>query len=85
MKTLPILAAAGLVGTTGGLLMAEVDNAPARAKQRAAQEAVEQSVHYEGCDTVRMLGKAPLYRGQPGYGAHMDGDGDGIACEPHRH
>jgi hypothetical protein len=83
MKSLIILAAAGLVGTAGGLLMAEVDKAPARAEQRAAQEAAEQSVYYEGCDEVRLLGKAPLYRGQPGYGTHMDGDNDGIACEPH--
>jgi len=33
---------------------------------------------------VRDLGKAPLYRGQPGYRIGMDGDNDGIACEPHR-
>ncbi|MFC4594438.1 excalibur calcium-binding domain-containing protein [Sphingobium tyrosinilyticum] len=22
--------------------------------------------------------------GQPGYGAHLDRDGDGVACEPYR-
>ncbi|WP_188643332.1 excalibur calcium-binding domain-containing protein [Tsuneonella deserti] len=46
--------------------------------------AVEASVHYAGCDEVRLLGKAPLYSGQPGYRIDMDGDGDGIACEPYR-
>ncbi|WP_073875660.1 excalibur calcium-binding domain-containing protein [Streptomyces sp. CB00316] len=24
-----------------------------------------------------------MYTGQPGYGDHLDRDGDGIACEPH--
>jgi len=42
-----------------------------------------QSVHYAGCNEVRAAGKAPLYEGQPGYRADMDGDGDGVACEPH--
>jgi len=46
--------------------------------------AVEASVHYAGCNEVRDEGKAPLYRGQPGYRIGMDGDNDGIACEPHR-
>ena len=40
---------------------------------------------YPGCDSVRAAGRAPLYAGQPGYREDMDGDGDGIACEPHRH
>ena len=44
---------------------------------------VEQSVHYAGCNEVREAGKAPLYAGEPGYRADMDGDGDGVACEPH--
>ena len=49
----------------------------------AARDAVEQSVHYSGCHEVRAAGKAPLHRGDPGYGEHMDGDGDGVACEPY--
>jgi Excalibur calcium-binding domain len=61
-----------------------VYNFPAVTEEEiAAQGAVEQSVHYSGCNEVRALGKAPLYRGDPGYGEHMDGDGDGIACEPY--
>lgn len=43
------------------------------------------NVFYTGCDEVRAAGKAPLYQGQPGYREGMDGDLDGIACEPHRH
>jgi hypothetical protein len=45
--------------------------------------AAQQSVHYSGCNEVRAAGKAPLHEGEPGYRAEMDGDGDGIACEPH--
>src|SRR5690349_6260204 len=29
--------------------------------------AVEQSVHYSGCNEVRAAGKAPLHAGEPGY------------------
>lgn len=39
---------------------------------------------YRGCREARAAGVTPLYRGTPGYGAHMDGDGDGIACEDYR-
>lgn len=49
-----------------------------------AATAPDQSVYYAGCNAVRAAGKAPLYAGQPGYRSAMDGDGDGIACEPHR-
>lgn len=39
---------------------------------------------YRNCAEARRAGAAPLRRGTPGYGPHMDGDGDGIACEPVR-
>ena len=42
------------------------------------------TVHYSGCNEVRAAGKAPLNEGDPGYSEGMDGDGDGIACEPIR-
>ncbi|WP_294054528.1 excalibur calcium-binding domain-containing protein [Sphingomonas sp.] len=54
---------------------------PLTAEQVAERE---QSVHYSGCNEARADGAAPIYRGQPGYREEMDGDGDGIACEPHR-
>ena len=44
----------------------------------------ERSVYYPGCDAVRAAGLDPLYAGQPGYREEMDGDGDGVACEPYR-
>ena len=36
---------------------------------------------FENCDAARAAGAAPVHRGEPGYGAHLDGDGDGTACE----
>ena len=45
---------------------------------------IEQSVTYSGCNEVRAAGKSPIYAGQPGYRAELDGDSDGIACEPIR-
>ena len=45
---------------------------------------IERSVTYSGCNEVRAAGKAPIVAGQPGYRPDMDGDDDGIACEPAR-
>jgi hypothetical protein len=39
------------------------------------------SVYYPNCVAARAAGAAPIYRGQPGYGSHLDRDGDGKACE----
>ncbi|KAB8288624.1 deoxyribonuclease [Bifidobacterium ramosum] len=39
------------------------------------------TVYYKNCAAVRAAGKAPLYRGQPGYRPALDRDKDGIACE----
>jgi hypothetical protein len=60
------------------------EETPAIAPGDADPAALEQSVHYSGCDVVRAAGKAPLHSGEPGYRSDMDGDGDGVACEPHR-
>lgn len=36
---------------------------------------------FASCAAARAAGKAPLYRGDPGYSERLDRDGDGIACE----
>jgi hypothetical protein len=53
-------------------------------QQAAATKTSGSSLSYPNCRAARAAGAAPLYAGQPGYGPHMDGDGDGIACEPYR-
>ncbi len=37
--------------------------------------------YYKNCSEARAAGAAPIHRGQPGYGSHLDRDNDGIACE----
>lgn len=39
---------------------------------------------FANCDEARAAGAAPVLRGEPGYGPHLDGDNDGIGCEPYR-
>ncbi|MBB5235952.1 MULTISPECIES: excalibur calcium-binding domain-containing protein [Deinococcus] len=39
------------------------------------------SVSYRTCAAARAAGAAPVRAGQPGYGKHLDRDGDGIGCE----
>jgi len=38
-------------------------------------------VYYENCAAARAAGAAPVYAGDPGYGRHLDRDGDGVGCE----
>jgi hypothetical protein len=40
--------------------------------------------YYANCDAARAAGVAPIYSGEPGYREELDGDLDGIACEPYR-
>ncbi|WP_051322602.1 excalibur calcium-binding domain-containing protein [Luteimonas sp. J29] len=39
---------------------------------------------FANCDEARAAGAAPVRRGEPGYGPHLDRDNDGIGCEPYR-
>ncbi|MBN8223995.1 MAG: excalibur calcium-binding domain-containing protein [Xanthomonadales bacterium] len=55
--------------------LAPANMAPA---QRASGRA------FSNCDEVRAAGAAPVRRGDPGYGPHLDRDNDGIGCEPYR-
>lgn len=75
----------GSVTVACGLQVVEQEVAPGRsvARRLDRQPAPTHGV-FRNCAAARAAGAAPLYRGQPGYGAHMDGDGDGIACEPYR-
>lgn len=39
------------------------------------------SAYYANCTAARNAGAAPVRRGDPGYGSHLDRDNDGIGCE----
>ncbi len=50
--------------------------APARAAPRTRP--------FANCAEARAAGAAPVRRGEPGYGPHLDRDNDGVGCEPYR-
>ncbi|MFD5424009.1 excalibur calcium-binding domain-containing protein [Streptomyces sp. NPDC127084] len=41
----------------------------------------DDNAYYRNCDAARAAGAAPVRVGDPGYGRHLDRDGDGVACE----
>lgn len=52
----------------------------ASSKQRP-QRASSSGGAYSNCTAARAAGAAPVRRGDPGYGSHLDRDNDGIGCE----
>lgn len=79
----------GLVGTDCGVAapFEAVRTSPLTQRARNDRSASNAGVtgwSFRNCAEARRAGAAPLLRGRPGYGRHMDGDGDGIACEPFR-
>ena len=63
-------------------------SAPARKaepeRRSTASTDSRSSWSYRNCAQARAAGAAPVYAGEPGYGPHLDRDGDGIGCEPYR-
>ncbi len=59
----------------------ERERAQASAPYRANAPA-RSGAYFRNCREAWAAGAAPLRRGQPGYRIEMDGDGDGVACEP---
>lgn len=55
--------------------------APAFQAPAFPQHSPRGSTYYPNCAAARAAGAAPLYRGELGYGTHLDRDNDGKACE----
>lgn len=53
--------------------------APYRSNLKGTQGSTGRA--YANCSAARADGAAPVRRGDPGYGSHLDRDGDGIGCE----
>ncbi len=53
----------------------------APAPQRAFSLTSSSATYYPNCSAARAAGAAPVRLGRPGYGRHLDRDGDGVACE----
>lgn len=54
---------------------------PKRTAPKPAVRKPSSSTYFANCAAARAAGAAPLHRGDPGYRAGLDRDGDGIACE----
>ena len=81
---IPVVAMATFLGVYT-LAPSGSTQAPTSASAEApARSQVEASRYFSGCNEARAAGAAPIRVGEPGYREEMDGDGDGIACEPHR-
>lgn len=48
---------------------------------RSSKRTVAPAGSYRNCAAARAAGAAPVMRGEPGYGPHLDRDNDGIGCE----
>lgn len=59
----------------------ERERAQAAAPYRPTAPA-RSGVYFRNCREAWAAGAAPIRRGQPGYRIEMDGDGDGVVCEP---
>ncbi|MDH6212753.1 excalibur calcium-binding domain-containing protein [Streptomyces pseudovenezuelae] len=46
-----------------------------------SDDSAGQDVYYANCTAARAAGAAPVRVGDPGYGRHLDRDGDGVGCE----
>ena len=71
------LPAPGSARTTATLRRATPEPALPPAPELKAPSQVD----YHNCDAVRAASADPIRVGQPGYGRHLDRDGDGVGCE----
>jgi hypothetical protein len=55
--------------------------APAPAPVPAPPPPAPSGPYFANCSAARAAGAAPVHVGEPGYGRHLDRDGDGIGCE----
>jgi hypothetical protein len=58
-------------------------DAPGKAELREQWTRRTTDQHYSGCDQARANNHENIASWEPSYRGHMDGDGDGLACEPY--
>lgn len=56
-------------------------SAPARSRALGLTARSGGGGAFVNCSAARAAGAAPVYRGDPGYGPHLDRDSDGVGCE----
>ena len=67
-----------------GASYALAPNAPGKAELHREWSKRTTDQHYSGCDQARANNHEDIASWEPSYRDHMDGDGDGLACEPYR-
>jgi Excalibur calcium-binding domain len=77
---IPFVAILGL----NGIAEAQSSRRPQSAEQPTRAPELMRGGAFRNCDAARAAGAAPVRRGEPGYGPHLDRDGDGVGCEPYR-
>ncbi|WP_347276632.1 excalibur calcium-binding domain-containing protein [Caulobacter segnis] len=65
----------------GGYHCHRASTASSRAAYVTPIQAAGGGGRFRNCSEARAAGAAPVYRGSPGYGRHLDRDGDGVGCE----
>lgn len=77
------LVAFGIVsGAVLGLLLLSDDPKVIWSDAQKGAIAVSGGIGYLNCAHARLVGAAPLKKGDKGYTKALDADGDGVACEP---
>lgn len=66
----------GGAGSADRPLSNSLSRAPGRSRAQPALQGA-----YLNCTHARAAGVAPVRRGEPGYGSHLDRDDDGVGCE----
>jgi hypothetical protein len=80
---IPAIAGA-LIGTLGFAAATSFEPAAVNlAITRPSASVSEIPRPFHDCAEARAAGAAPVYRGDPGYAPWLDGDHDGIGCEPY--
>jgi multidrug efflux pump subunit AcrA (membrane-fusion protein) len=75
-------ASSSRTGTSaGGSSSGSVSSGAGGASVVAPEPQVSASASYGNCSEARAAGAAPVRVGDPGYGRHLDRDGDGVGCE----
>lgn len=59
-------------------------SSPAPRREPQSFQRSSGSSSFANCSEARAAGAAPVHRGEPGYGPHLDRDDDGVGCEPYR-
>jgi hypothetical protein len=88
-RTIAVMILGALLGIAGFVTIdrwTRTTYAPPAFEQSSAEpeafaERPTQTRPYRYCSEAQADDATPIFLGDPGYNPHLDGDGDGIACE----